>query len=1201
MAPTINFPWTRYWYRRGSRPTLVNDYLVPPGANPDWFTPGQAATLNTLPELSAVPCLVLLGDPGTGKSNEIAAESTRSGAAPTVGFAVKRLDLKLRTESLIEKQAFRSEEFIGWTKGHHALALFFDSMDECWRRVPELGSVIIDEIEPHLKKKLPLLYLRLGCRTAEWREEIESDLRRAFGETKEGDKVRVWELAPLTAEDVRVAVEASGLDRKFLAEVKEREVNAFAAHPITLRMLLATAKEGGPLGRDRAEIYQKGCALLCRDYHQDEKGRPRLVSTVQQRLACASYLAASGVLSNRYLIFGSSERRPDEEGGSIAAQDVLFQRTLLPGADIEITREILAETLQTGLFDVQAGDLFSWRHQSYAEYLAASYLQLRQIPAVELVQSLCDTSSGLPRLWPQVEETACWLATLAPETFDQLVGTNAEVFIRCDPARLGSAQRARIVVGYLEQIRSHEAQGCETNRLNRLAHSGIVQQIAPFLDDKAEDIHVREIAIDITCACELRELANALVAIAFTSSEPPRLRHAAGAALRDLADAVIRAKVRAQLKPGFLDDDDVRGCVLSMLWPDMLTEDELVRLLTTPARHDYFGPYQQFLAGDFRAGLAQANLVPLIRWACAIGAAPEDIDDRQYESAGGAVLLAAFHAIEKPDVRAEFMLALQEHAKNHRELFEREGRDIAGEQAQRKILWRELVTGELPVREIVITASMREAGLVEEDDFDWVIEDAATAAPRERERWLELAFWLFRPMQRPEQIARLRLFAEEDADADKRLLHFITSPLVDSDGNPNWKREHHYREEKRKAARAHRKTFRQQVDESISGYETTQKPNFIWGLVRRLTYPVKELDDEGFHNSGDVGWKHLSDEQRARVRALAPGFLASVTVSPAEVHVKKQDYWSYVAGVSFLIDLVETGSPWPAAQSAAFWEAWTPAIIQYQEKVHHMEDAAWQRLLKLAFERAKSVFVEAIRHWLAERGDQSLPAKRFEMLPVGGDPGLEDAFLASALESKRETAMDFDCFGFLLLQKSARTEAILVSWLPQEGEKPHEKGPFAEALLLCGRPVLHARAAVDRILKDAEWGRKVFLHLATAGGVRSNWLDNLDAERLVRVWEWLDREFPGDPYDREGFGLVTSIHELAIFRSHLITYIQKRGIPEAVEAFRGLLLRHPETWSRISSRSSSIATSGDCRAGSTSSRTSTARHGRMPIRERSTC
>lgn len=1154
------FPWTRYWSQRGDRPTLTNDYLVSPATKPDWFSAGQGATLKTLRELSEVPCLVLLGDPGTGKSNEIAAEAARLVTLGRTGYTVKRLDLKLRTEALIEKQVFQSPEFVGWTEGRHALALFFDSMDECWRRVPELGPVIIAALEPHLNKPLPPLYLRLGCRAAEWREEIENDLRTAFGEDKAGEKVQVWELAPLTEEDVQVAAASSGLDAaKFLGEVQEREVNAFAAHPITLRMLLATAKAGGALGRDRAEIYQKGCTLLCRDHHQDEKGPPRLTTTVQERLAGASYLAALGVLSNRYLVFGSTERPPEEEAGIIAAQDVLGQKTLLPGANVEFTRVVLAESLQTGLFDAQSGDLFSWRHQSYAEYLAASYLLLRGIPAAEIVQSLCDTTTGRPRLWPQVEETACWLAPLVPEVFNLLVDDNAEVFIRCDPVRLGLDHQARIVTGYLDQVRGHQAQadwGRETTRLNRLAHPGLVHQLAPILADQAQDIFLRDLAMDLVRACQLRELTDQLIAIMFTPAEPERLRHGAAITVRQWADAEIRTKVLSQLKPELLDSDDVRGCVLGTLWPGTLTEEELVPFLTKPVQDNYVGSYQIFLGEYFRAGLAQADLVPLIRWARQLGEDADADGHGPYDGAGSAVFLAAFRSIEKPEVRAEFMPAVKETAEHHRMLFKREDRNLAEEQPWRKIFWRELIAGELPIREIIITAHLREVGLVEDADFDWVVDEATAANPRERERWLELVFWIFRPTQHVEQISRLEPFAAADKAVADRLLHYTTSQLIEH-GEPNWQKDQYYRDEKTKVARAQRKPIRQLVDEMLTGYETTQQPNFIWGLVKHLAYPVKDWDEPGGHNMSDVGWKHLTGEQRQRIISLAPGFIASVTVNPAEVYDPEHTFWSYVAGVSFLLELLPAGSPWPTAQPVAFWEAWASVIFQYQDKVYHADDETWQPLLQLAFAQAKPAFLAALTRWLAERGDHSFSAKRFDLLPIGRDPALEEIFLTHALQTSWKGSGEFDLYGFLLRHHSERTEKTLLSWLPAEGSPPHEKGPLAGALLLSGRPAFYARDTIDRVLQNPAWGKQVFFHLASMGGVRSNWLGLVDAERLARVWEFLDREFPGDPHERGG-GLVTAEHELAIFRSHLITYLQKRGTPEVIEALRGLLRRHPD-------------------------------------------
>ncbi len=399
-TPTV-FPWIRYWSPRGQTPTVADGYLIGPESNVGFFEPKQNATLSTLGELGDVPCLVLLGDVGTGKSFEIAAEAQRvRRTEDSSAHATLLLDLKRRNSALIEKEAFSSPEFIGWVEGRHDLTLLFDSMDECWRRITELGPVLLAGFRPHLNKPNGRrLRLRISCRGAEWQEEIESELCRAFGEHAVGKKVQVWQIAPLTKENVSAAATACGLDaRRFLAEVAERDVDALAAHPITLRMLLDIARTGGALGGNRAEIYSAGIGLLSQDTHQVPQGVPRLKSTAADRSACAGHVAALCVLTNRYLIFGSGEHLPVDGTGVVAGADLLGRKAHGPLGPLEFTREFLAETLQTALFDSQPNGIFTWRHQSYAEYLAARYLSQCPVPTEQLAQLLCDTSVVRPRI-----------------------------------------------------------------------------------------------------------------------------------------------------------------------------------------------------------------------------------------------------------------------------------------------------------------------------------------------------------------------------------------------------------------------------------------------------------------------------------------------------------------------------------------------------------------------------------------------------------------------------------------------------------------------------------------------------------------------------------------------------------------------------------------------------------------------------------
>jgi hypothetical protein len=81
----------------------------------------------------------------------------------------------------------------------------------------------------------------------------------------------------------------------------------------------------------------------------------------------------------------------------------------------------------------------------------------------------------------------------------------------------------------------------------------------------------------------------------------------------------------------------------------------------------------------------------------------------------------------------------------------------------------------------------------------------------------------------------------------------------------------------------------------------------------------------------------------------------------------------------------------------------------------------WQPLLQLAFERAKPAFLTATARWLSERGDLSFPMKRFELLPIGSDPKLEDFFLNHALKNDWKGSSEFGSGRVIGRPRGART------------------------------------------------------------------------------------------------------------------------------------------------------------------------------------
>lgn len=76
MSERPHIPWTRYWVPAHTPPVLDADgYLLEPYYVSS-YTGSRIRVANadarTLDELADVPCLVLLGEPGAGKSTEIA-------------------------------------------------------------------------------------------------------------------------------------------------------------------------------------------------------------------------------------------------------------------------------------------------------------------------------------------------------------------------------------------------------------------------------------------------------------------------------------------------------------------------------------------------------------------------------------------------------------------------------------------------------------------------------------------------------------------------------------------------------------------------------------------------------------------------------------------------------------------------------------------------------------------------------------------------------------------------------------------------------------------------------------------------------------------------------------------------------------------------------------------------------------------------
>ena len=1175
------YNWKRYWcLRDGGFHIDANGFLLR----------GEYLNKDTIEfeSIAELPCLVLLGEPGIGKSRALE-DAVAFVSQSFQNDKCFRLDLRsFGNEARLYDALFRGGEIEEWLKGNYRLHFFLDSFDECLLRVDSVAAMLADELK-NGKYPIDRLLFRIASRTAEFPRGLENDLREIW-KSDEGDaeKIKFYELCPLQASDVRTAVEIEGIEPEiFFKEMTAKNAGTLAARPVTLRFLLDIYRKKNSFPDKLTELYEQGCRVLC-DEQNDERRASLVLKgklTADQRLQIAGRIAAVMVFCNKIAVW------KDAETGATDETDVLirelageFERSA--NIDFPVTEEAVRETLvQTGLFTARGASRLGWSHQTFTEFLAAWYIARQNLDTHQILSLVTYPSDAQKQITPQLQEAAAWLASLRPDVFDELLKTNPLLLLRSDVASFSADLRAKLVDELFKIFAAEQASDWGWHSYYpRLKHPDLAAQLLPVIKDKNAHYLARRFAIDVAEACDLRELQNDLADVILDEFEPDYVRSNAGYALWRVGDVETKKRIKHYAINGSLNDKDerVRGIALLCNWDENLTAKEVfASLVHSPHLHD---SYCLFLS-RFVEKIKVKDLPNALRWVKET--AEQFGGDFSIERVINEIMFFGWENLDTPEVLQSFAEAALTRLRlyNHRivefsGIFDEKqiSESLADSGKRRRVLkaFAPLLDEE---KHDFFGISDSQLLRPRKEDLRWLFDELNNAKTEEEQKiWLSLLGNFYFPWAVEPDVFSILCESYQQNEAVKKYYSWVFTPVKLNTPKAKAQKENYERltaPRKKMEAELQKNALnpppKERVLECLERFEKGGI-DFWWHLNMQLTLKplMKVYGDELLFDLRKLpGWQEADAETQSRIIEAAKKYVVEGEPQNAEWVGTNTIFRPAFSAYRALYLLLAESPEFIEQLPAEIWQKWAATIVSYplNSQGNDKEMLPHQFLVARAYEHAPDEVIEAILKqidWENEKGDIILFPQRLDVC-------WDDKFKAALREKLNDKTLKINSWGRILEELLEHGDAptqeiaqhILTAFIAGEAEM--ERALFAAASLM-----RHARSAdwwnfVWRAVeKDADFGR-AFVESVSGQTRPANKLTESEAAEL---YLWLIKAFPPaeDPPLPTGGGMaffVSPRMQITDWRESIVGDLKQRGTPESLVALERIAAASPEIAKRL--------------------------------------
>ncbi len=1169
----MNYDWKRYWCPIGG--TIRSDekgYIFGPESfankslNPD---------LIQLETVKDVGCLILLGEPGIGKSYELKEFIGFSkDDALRHGNLILNFDLHdFSSEYALDNVVFKNPTFESWLANNSTLTLFLDSLDE--------GSLTIRYLANYLGMKLSQypyerLRFRITCRPVDWPQSFTTKLQGIWGE----GNTKSLELIPLRKEDIITAAISEVLvPNEFVREIENKGVVPFARKPVTLDFLLRQYKAHGKLPGNKAELYHSGCLHLCEETNKSRlefKFRGNLSS--EQRLKIAGRIAAIMMCTNHVVVSTNNERENNVEH-SIKIAELAGEIERIENLEFPISENSIIEVLSTGLFSSRGENCVGFSHQTYAEYLAAWYIHEKRMPLAQIKTLILHPSDYEAKLIPQLYEIAAWLAGYRKDVFDYIAQIEPETLLRGDVTGFTQEQRRILIDALLKIYDGGNTLGNDWSiyeKLGDLIHSTLSDQLLPYINDRTKNFLARKFAIDIIERNSVNGLQNELANIALDVSEPIGLRTNAGWALVRIGGIETKARLLqlANLNPNEDPDDELRGISLLANWPHNLNSHQLFQLITPPSNDSYYGAYVDFLLHLARE-INQVEIVEALKW---VEKQSTEHSLSIYGELVDLIMVEAWNHIEKQEVLGLFAGIVQRKFKGYESILRR--RDSLNEPYVQNFYDR-LENEDIKRRSLIL----RLLNLINsEDDVTTLVYQPTRIIFSKDLIWL---LKIFKRIKNPSQkttIANIVLYAIDRSNKFqveevyklmqkdqilKETLSPIFGPIMfDSDSAVQQKR--FYYQEIEWENHRHKKEdvdtpLNERIDTFIKlGEEGDLDAWWKLNMVLNLSSDIRHHPNEReFDIKLMPGWLNSDDETKRKIIGLARNYLHQYEPDDDRWLLKDNIFYRPVnAGYRAIHLLYQESKEEVVCLPVPVWEKWASIILTYKiEYVRTGVDETSKELLMLAYKYAPAK-INSILNILIDTAKYEINLSfliRIEAI-------LNEQFMSKLVNASISDTISNDSLAtllnFLLRKASIEAEKIGTQYIvdadrTNKGSK--EKAIIAAKAFINQTPDAGWEVIWKSIIDWPEFGEDLTLDLANQWRENPPVFSKISSTQLANYYFWLVDHFPpSDDPDEKGVHSVSAREEVANFRNSIPIYLSQIGTYDGFVDLRRIVERYPE-------------------------------------------